>query len=197
MSEVVTGHATKIKVIEDADATGEVAEAYEYWRASSGRTRVPGILKCLSARPDFLKQAVDFSNTIQFSDGYLSRREKELIGSYVSYLNDCPYCLDSHAFFLKIQGASDEAVAAIVRGDLDAAQLTAAERALMTYVEIATKAAYRTTPEDVQKLRDAGWKEEQIAEAVYIIALFAMFNRIANAFGVPVQNYVAMGRMTP
>jgi alkylhydroperoxidase family enzyme len=67
----------------------------------------------------------------------------------------------------------------------------------MNYVEQVTKAAYRTTREDVQKLRDAGWKEDQIAEAVYIIALFAMFNRIANAFGVPVQNYIAMGRMTP
>jgi uncharacterized peroxidase-related enzyme len=189
--------ATKIKVVEDADATGEVAEAYQYWRASSGRTKVPGILKSLSARPDFLKQAVDFSNTIQFSDGHLSRRNKEMIGSYASYLNSCPYCLDSHAFFLKMQGATDEAVAAFMEGDLEKADLTGAELALMKYVELVSKAAYCTTPEDVQKLRDAGWKEEQIAEAVYIIALFAMFNRIANAFGVPVQNYVAMGKMTP
>ena len=75
--------------------------------------------------------------------------------------------------------------------------LTDAELALMKYVELVSKAAYRTTPEDVQKLREAGWKEEQIAEAVYIIALFAMFNRIANAFGVPPQNYFAMGKLTP
>jgi uncharacterized peroxidase-related enzyme len=188
---------TKIAVIEDADATGEVAEAYDYWRASSGRKQVPGILKCFSARPDFLKQAVDFSNTIQFSDGHLSRRHKEMIGSYASYLNSCPYCLDSHAFFLKMQGATEATVAAFMNGELEKANLTDAELALMKYVELVSKAGYRTTPEDVQKLRDAGWKEEQIAEAVYIIALFAMFNRVANAFGVPVQNYVAMGRMTP
>nr|AUN36734.1 hypothetical protein [uncultured bacterium] len=187
----------KIKVIEDVDARGDVAEAYAYWRAGSGRSQVPGILKCFSARPDFLKQAVDFSNTIQFSDGHLSRRHKEMIGSYASYLNHCAYCLDSHAFFLKLQGASDQTTAALLKGDLDNAELTPAERALLLYVEIVTVAAYRSTPEDVQKLRNAGWKEEQISEAVYIIALFAMFNRIANAFGVPVQNYLAMGRMTP
>ncbi len=189
--------ATKIKVVEDADATGEVAEAYDYWRAGSGRKQVPGVLKSLSARPDFLKQAVDFSNTIQFSDGHLSRRHKEMIGSYVSFLNSCHYCLDSHAFFLKMQGVNDQTVAAFLEGDLNKANLTAGERVLMNYVELVTKAAYRTTPEDVQTLRDAGWKEEQIAEAVYIIALFAMFNRIANAFGVPVQDYMAMGQMTP
>jgi uncharacterized peroxidase-related enzyme len=189
--------ASKIHVIEDADATGDVAEAYAYWRAGSGRPQIPGILKCFGARPDFLKQVVDFSNTIQFSDGHLSRRHKEMIASYASYLNDCPYCLDSHAFFLRTQGGSDEAVAAFLKGDLENADLTAAERALMNYVKIVSEAAYRSTPEDVQKLRDTGWKEEQIAEAVYIIALFAMFNRIANAFGVPAQNYLTEGRVTP
>jgi len=197
MSDVLTKAVTKIKVIEDADATDEVAEAYDYWRASSGRTKVPGVIKSLSARPDFLKQAVDFSNTIQFSEGHLSRRHKEMIGSYVSFLNSCPYCLDSHAFFLKMQGANDQTVAGFLAGDLEKADLTYAERALMRYVKIVTEGAYRSTPDDVQKLREAGWKEEQIAEAVYVIALFAMFNRIANAFGVPVQNYMAMGRMTP
>jgi alkylhydroperoxidase family enzyme len=67
----------------------------------------------------------------------------------------------------------------------------------MNYVKIINDAAYRSTPEDVQKLRDTGWTEDQIAEAVYIIALFAFFNRVADAFGIPAQNYLAMGKMTP
>jgi alkylhydroperoxidase family enzyme len=67
----------------------------------------------------------------------------------------------------------------------------------MEYVDLVTKAAYRTTSEDVQKLRAVGWKEEQIAEAVYITALFAFFNRVADAFGVPSQNYLSAGKMTP
>jgi alkylhydroperoxidase family enzyme len=49
----------------------------------------------------------------------------------------------------------------------------------------------------VQKLRDSGWSEDQIAEAVYVIAMFAFFNRVADAFGVPAQNYLGLGRMTP
>jgi alkylhydroperoxidase family enzyme len=65
--------------------------------------------------------------------------------------------------------------------------LLAAERALLDYVKLITDAAYRSTAEDVQKLRDAGWKEDQIAEAVYITAMFAFFNRVADAFGVPSQ----------
>jgi len=49
----------------------------------------------------------------------------------------------------------------------------------------------------VQELRDTGWSENQIAEAVYITALFAFFNRVADAFGVPSQNYLILGHMTP
>lgn len=75
--------------------------------------------------------------------------------------------------------------------------MTTAERALLDYVRIITEAAYKSTAEDVQKLRDAGWKEDQIAETVYITAMFAFFNRVADAFGVPAQNYLAMGGTTP
>jgi alkylhydroperoxidase family enzyme len=88
-------------------------------------------------------------------------------------------------------------VKAILEGKPDEAGLTAAERALMDYVKIITDAAYKSTPEDVQKLRDAGWTEDQIAEAVYITALFAFFNRVADAFGIPAQNYLQLGKMTP
>jgi alkylhydroperoxidase family enzyme len=68
---------------------------------------------------------------------------------------------------------------------------------LLDYAELITRAAYRSTAEDVQKLRDTGWKEEQIAEAVYVIALFAFFNRVADAFGVPSQDYLTIGHLTP
>jgi len=83
--------ATKIKIIGDAEAAGATAAAYDFWRAGSGRQQVPGIIKCFGARPDFLQQVVQFSNTIHFSEGHLARRHKEMIASYVSYLNRCPY----------------------------------------------------------------------------------------------------------
>jgi hypothetical protein len=83
--------ATKIRIVEDAEATGETAAAYDFWRSGSGRQLVPGIIKCFGARPDFLRQVVEFGNTVHFSEGHLSRRHKEMIASYVSYLNRCPY----------------------------------------------------------------------------------------------------------
>ena len=84
-----------------------------------------------------------------------------------------------------------------MEGKLDEAGLTPAEGVLLEYVELITRAAYKSTPDDVQKLRDAGWSEDQIAEAVYVTAMFAFFNRVADAFGVPPQNYLMIGKVTP
>jgi hypothetical protein len=83
--------STKIRITEDAEASGELAGAYDFWRAGSGRQQVPGIIKCFGARPDFLRQVVEFSNKVHFSEGHLARRHKEMIASYVSFLNRCPY----------------------------------------------------------------------------------------------------------
>jgi uncharacterized peroxidase-related enzyme len=186
----------KIDFVEDADATGEVATVYDEWRAHSGRQQMPGILKCFSHRPDFLRQVMDFSNTIHFSEGHLDRRTKEAIASYVSYLNRCPYWLDSHAYFLRVQGAQDQTVNAIAEGNLENAGFSPAELLLLDYVKRVTEAAYKTTPEDVQQLRDVGWTEPQIAEAVYITAMFAFFNRVADAFGISPQGYLEMNELT-
>jgi alkylhydroperoxidase family enzyme len=87
-------------------------------------------------------------------------------------------------------------VQAIAEGKLDEAEHTPAERVLLEYVTKVTEAAYRTTAEDVQILRDHGWSEPQIAEAVYITAMFAFFNRVADAFGISPQGYLEMNAMT-
>jgi hypothetical protein len=81
----------KIKVTEDTEATGTTAEVYAWWKQNTGRQLMPGILKCFSARPDFLRQVIEFSDNIHFSEGHLSRRHKEMIATYVSALNHCPY----------------------------------------------------------------------------------------------------------
>ena len=82
----------RIQWVEDHEATGLAAEVYAAWKARNpGRPHMPGILKCFSPRPDFLRQVIDFSNTVHFSNGHLNRRIKEMIATYVSGINGCLY----------------------------------------------------------------------------------------------------------
>jgi uncharacterized peroxidase-related enzyme len=97
--------------------------------------------------------------------------------------------VDSHGFFLRSQGGEEAVVEALARGDLESAPVTDAERALLRFVETVTRHAYRTTENDVALLRGHGWTDPQIAEAVYVTAMFAFFNRVADAFGIVGQGY--------
>lgn len=186
-----------IQWIEEQDAEGEVAEGYQfYYQKRPDRNKVADIIKCFSHRPDFMKQVMDFSWQVHFCDGHLPERVKEMIATLVSGQNRCPYCMHSHAFFLHTHGAEDAAVNAIGRGDVDNAPVTEAEKALLRFAKKLTHESYRNTPAEVQKLRDAGWTEPQIAEAVYITAMFAFFNRVANGFGLEDPGYFEM-KQTP
>lgn len=82
----------RIAWVNESEATGEAAEVYAEWFAAHpGRTEIPGILKALSLRPDFLRDMDRVSDRIHFHDGHLTRRIKEMIATYVSALNRCPY----------------------------------------------------------------------------------------------------------
>lgn len=96
--------------------------------------------------------------------------------------------MGSHGYFLQLQGASNELIEELSRGVVPS-WLDEAERALLGLVELLTRHSWRTTRDDVQRLRDLGWSDAQLAEAVYITALFAFYNRVADAFGLVDPGY--------
>jgi hypothetical protein len=80
----------RIKMVEEGEATGALAEIYAASKARSVAHVVPDILRTMSLRPDFLA-AVDAASRMHFSDGALTRAQHEMIASYVSALNRCRY----------------------------------------------------------------------------------------------------------
>ena len=181
--------ATKIRLIEEDESIGDTAAAYAYFREQTGRQDVPGILKCFGTNPAFLRQMIDMSTSLLFVDGYLTRRQKELIATYISQLNSCPYCFDSHGFFLLVQGADEKTVSSLRAGKIGDAGLNVAEEQLLRYLQTVNNESFKTTEEDVQQLRNLGWQEEQIAEAVHVAAFMGFCNHVANAFGLPSQGF--------
>ena len=82
----------RINWIPRDEARGDLKDIYDAWFAENpDRSEFPGILQCFTPRPDFLKDVMDFSNHVHFSDGHLTRRTKGMIATYVSGLNQCPY----------------------------------------------------------------------------------------------------------
>ena len=180
--------ATMIAVVEEEQATGVVAEAYEGYRKHFGRQSVPGILKCFATHPPLLEQMISLASTMLFVDGHLSRKVKEMIATQVSALNSCPYCLDSHASFLRSCGGSEDLLLSLSAGQLDDPSISPRERILLEFVAKVTLESHKISPADIKVLSDVGWDQPAIAEAVHIAGLFAFFNRVVNAFGLPSQH---------
>ena len=80
----------RIKMVEEREATGPLAEIYARSKAGSVANVVPEILRTMSLRPDFL-EAVDAASRMHFSDGALTRAQHEMVATYVSALNRCRY----------------------------------------------------------------------------------------------------------
>ena len=184
--------STNLLSIEESAATGEVAALYDYFRTHFGRPDVPGILKCFATHPPLLKHMMDLSESLIFADGALTRRHKEMIATLISEQNLCPYCADSHGYFLRIHGASAQALLAIQSDDLCSSALSAPEQALLRFARKVNINSHEIDRSDVEEVQRAGWSELQIAEAVHVAALFATFNRIANAFGLKSQGMLAL-----
>ncbi len=82
----------RIRWVEESEATGPIAAAYAAWMAANpGRTEIPAVLKCLSQRPELFTGMEAVSEAVHFAPGHLDRRTKEMIATYVSALNRCPY----------------------------------------------------------------------------------------------------------
>jgi uncharacterized peroxidase-related enzyme len=184
--------ATNLSSVEESAATEEVAALYDYFRTHFGRPDVPGILKCFATHPPLLKHMMDLSESLIFADGALTRRHKEMIATLISEQNVSPYCADSHGYFLRIHGASVQTLLAIQSNDLCSSALSESEQALLRFVRKVDDNSHEVSRADVEKVQQGGWNELQIAEAVHVAALFATFNRVANAFGLKSQGLLAL-----
>lgn len=157
--------------------------------------KLPGIMRAMSLKPEAMAGMIRMARQMHFSDGALKVRTKELIATYVSSMNQCKFCLSSHAGFLAKQGQELPDVDAVGQGDPSKAPgLSPKERALLSYIKLLTEESWKIRDADIERLRKAGWTDPEIYEATFDGALFAFFNRMANGYGL---DYAEDGWMPP
>jgi uncharacterized peroxidase-related enzyme len=91
--------------------------------------------------------------------------------------------VESHVEFLR-RVSLDEELAAALRRDYTRADLSEQDRAMLDFAVRLTTAAYKTTPEDLDRLRAVGFDDVGILQITLIAAWFNYINRVADALGV-------------
>jgi uncharacterized peroxidase-related enzyme len=160
----------------------EVAGLRAHIHDVTGRDPSP-LFGVLTLRPDLARPLFDWFAAVMIADGQLGKPMKEMIATRVSYANACRYCSALHSFRAEAAGVSREVIERLADPS-DELPLDGRGRALMAFCDRVREASPSVDEADWARLRDAGWKDEAIVEAVHVVGMFSHFNRMADALGV-------------
>jgi uncharacterized peroxidase-related enzyme len=155
---------------------------------------VPNVFLSLARRPDEFRAFFAYHDALMEKKTGLSKAEREMIVVATSAANHCLYCVVAHGAILRIR-AKDPTIADKVAVNYHKADLPPRWRALLDFaLKVATRSA-EIDDADYAALNAAGFSDEEAWDIAAIAAMFAMSNRLANAFGIrPNDEFYAMGR---
>ncbi len=139
---------------------------------------LPGIRGLMAYRPETEAPLNFLAETLLRDDNNtLSRGERELIGAYVSYLNDCFFCQNVHgAMAGHYLGCNVDEIDRI-KQDFQTAELDDKMKALLSIAASVQKGGKNVTSEQIENARENGATDVEIHDTVLIAAAFCMFNR--------------------
>jgi uncharacterized peroxidase-related enzyme len=144
---------------------------------------LPGITALFEYRPETAVPLLALADALLHADNSLTRGERELIAAYVSGLNDCRFCCDSHRAFAGRQLEGGAAVVDAARADLDAAPVSPKLRALLRVAAEVVPGGRNVRAETIEAAKAAGATDVEVHDTVLIAAAFCMFNRYVDGLG--------------
>src|ERR1700743_3368910 len=158
---------------------------------------LPGIRGLMAFRPETEVALNALAETLlKNDDNTLSRGERELIGAYVSYLNDCFFCQNVHgAMAGHYLGCNIEQIDHIKK-DFKSTDLDDKMKALLSIAGSVQKGGKNVTEQQIQEARNAGATDTEIHDTVLIAAAFCMFNRYVDGLATwaPADRQVYINR---
>jgi len=155
---------------------------------------VPNVFLALARRPDEFRAFFAYHDALMEKPGGLSKAEREMIVVATSGLNKCQYCVVAHGAILRIR-AKNALIADQVAINFRKADIKPRERAMLDFAVKVAERSHEIDDSDYGTLRDAGFSDDEAWDIAAIAALFAMSNRLANAFSIrPNDEFYLMGR---
>lgn len=139
---------------------------------------LPGIRGLMAYRPETEAPLNLLAETLLRDDNNtLTRGERELIGAYVSYLNDCFFCQNVHGAMAGHYLGCDIDQIDRIKQDFKTAELDGKMKALLSIAGSVQKGGKNVTSGQIEEARNNGATDVEIHDTVLIAAAFCMFNR--------------------
>ncbi len=175
-----------IEMVSDEDADEDLKLALNLARTPHGT--VDNVMRVHSLRPNTMNgHVVLYRACLHDEANTVPTWFQEVVSSYVSVLNDCPYSYANHwanARFLIGDSARSEDIEAALQAHSPENAFQGAQLSALKYTEKLTRTPGGVKKSDVAELRDSGWDDGEILEINQIICYFNYANRLLNGLGV-------------
>jgi len=159
---------------------------------------VPGIRSLVMFRPQTGKHLYELAQILLRGPSTLLPAERELIAAYVSHLNNCTFCRNSHAAAARCLYHEGAPVVDAVLKDMSKAPVSDKLKALLNIAGKVQRSGRSVTEDDIVRAKNEGADDREIHDTVLIAAAFCMFNRYVDGLAsfTPEQEeaYVEMGQ---
>ncbi len=142
------------------------------------------IFKLLAIRKDIYFATDGMVQSYLLAETELPYRVKESIALLVSKENGCTMCVDVHKSIAKMLGMAEDEVQKVLEG-VDAMEVEEREKELLRFcLRASRKDNYKISKADIEAIKDLGYSDTQIVEAVAITGYFNYINTLSNVFGL-------------
>ncbi len=168
-------------------------EAHDYLRTLYKKYGDPfegvaNIWKIHSLNPDSLRFHYDLNKQLLTGKSGLSRMQREMIGIVVSSRNRCQYAVTHHEENLH-KLTKNRSLIDAMKADFHKVDIGEKDICMLEYAEKITLSPQDMKKEDVDKLRQVGFKESDILDIAMVASYFAFVTRIALGLGVELEEY--------
>jgi uncharacterized peroxidase-related enzyme len=144
---------------------------------------LPGIRGPMAFRPETAKPLNEFAEILLRADNSLSRADREVIGTYVSYLNDCFFCQNAHGGLAQHYLQCDMPFIDNIKANPEEAPISDKLKSLLAIAASVQKGGKHVTQQQVDRAKGLGATDREIHDTVLISAAFCMFNRYVDGLG--------------
>ncbi len=155
---------------------------------------VPNVFLALARRPDEFRAFFAYHDALMEKPGGLTKAEREMIVVATSGVNQCQYCVVAHGAILRIR-AKNPLIADQVAINHRKADLKSRQKAMLDFAVKVAERSHAIDDKDYEELKSHGFSDDDAWDIAAIAAMFAMSNRLANAFSIrPNEEFYGMGR---
>ena len=155
---------------------------------------VPNVLMAYSHSMAKLETFAALYNELMLAPSGLSKLEREMIAVVVSAENRCWYCLVAHGAAVRALSGKPELGEAMAF-NYRVAPIEPRQRAMLDFSAKMAKASAEIEEADREKLRQAGFSDQDIWDIAAVASFYAMSNRMASATAMkPNPEYHALAR---